>query len=536
MSNQTFISIGPYRDVVHRHRVSFYSTLVTGLALTALALVWIPKKYTSSVLLEVWHADVQSNSVGAERQNASDDTHLESRLEALSEETITHAHLAELIANHGLYLSNGKRRPDAIQKMSDAITITIPDAVLQSASGAPNHWERKLPPDVVQISFEDRDPATAQAVTSDLGNVMIDEYRNELEHHNAETIKLLSSELDETKGKLAEVQGQIKVLKEKYRGSLPQDLDENVKALQALQLQLERPAQSADNKTDVAGAASPDSPKPNTPDAALAALQTKLVALRAQYSDEYPEVIDTKSQIAVLAEGNREIWPATSRCGAPRLGYRLDPKQIADYQRAIAETPAHEEAIAAVNRDYAILSSRYNDLNNLFFEARADQAVLERGQGERLQVLQPASLPSTPSFPKPPLVIGGGIAATLLIALAIPFALFYTDTSFKDSSDVRAEFADIDAIVVSRVPEVDRHHGNDAIKSVEAPLALLTHGVTGDSDATAPEESVNGIQTTADGESETTMALMEFRIRSRAVPQGLPSDIRRRPWWRLEKG
>ena len=57
MSNQTFISIGPYRDVVHRHRVSFYSTLVTGLALTALALVWIPKKYTSSVLLEVWHAD-----------------------------------------------------------------------------------------------------------------------------------------------------------------------------------------------------------------------------------------------------------------------------------------------------------------------------------------------------------------------------------------------------------------------------------------------------------------------------------------------
>ena len=62
MSNQTFISIGPYRDVIHRHRASFYSTLVAGLALTALALVLIPKKYTSSVLLEVWHADVQSNS------------------------------------------------------------------------------------------------------------------------------------------------------------------------------------------------------------------------------------------------------------------------------------------------------------------------------------------------------------------------------------------------------------------------------------------------------------------------------------------
>ena len=68
-------------------------------------------------------------------------------------------------------------------------------------------------------------------------------------------------------------------------------------------------------------------------------------------------------------------------------------QQIADYQRRIADTPAHEEAIAAVNRDYGILSSRYHDLSNLLFQARADQEVLERGQGERLKVLQPAGLP-----------------------------------------------------------------------------------------------------------------------------------------------
>ena len=47
MSNQTFINLGPYWDVIHRHRGSFFSTLATGMTITALALVVIPKEYTA---------------------------------------------------------------------------------------------------------------------------------------------------------------------------------------------------------------------------------------------------------------------------------------------------------------------------------------------------------------------------------------------------------------------------------------------------------------------------------------------------------
>ena len=153
-------------------------------------------------------------------------------------------------------------------------------------------------------------------------------------------------------------------------------------------------------------------PKANTPEAALAALKTKLVALTAQYSDEYPEVIETKSQIAVLEkEIANPVRAQSSRAPSPDSAASLIQQQIADYQRRIAETPAHEEAVAAVNRDYAILSSRYHDLSNLLFQARADQEVLERGQGERLKVLQPAGLPANPSYPESALaLIGGGIA------------------------------------------------------------------------------------------------------------------------------
>ena len=214
--------------------------------------------------------------------------------------------------------------PARWEKWPAHITITIPDSVLQSND--PESFSRDcLPPDAVEISFQYRDPAKAQAVANDLGDIMIDEYRKELERHNAETIKLISSEVDETRGKLAESQRQIKILKEKYRGSMPQDLDDNVKALQALQLQVERSAQSA-SKTDALGCSRcPDSPKTNTPEAALAALKTKLVALSAQYSDEYPEVIETKSQIAILEKEVASLGQAGARRAGPRFGGGINP-------------------------------------------------------------------------------------------------------------------------------------------------------------------------------------------------------------------
>ena len=57
MSNQTFISVGPYWDIVYRHRGVFFAIIAVGLVITALTVFLIPKQYTSSVLLEVWQSE-----------------------------------------------------------------------------------------------------------------------------------------------------------------------------------------------------------------------------------------------------------------------------------------------------------------------------------------------------------------------------------------------------------------------------------------------------------------------------------------------
>ena len=61
-----------------------------------------------------------------------------------------------------------------------------------------------------------------------------------------------------------------------------------------------------------------------------------------------------------------------------------------------------------------------------------------RKQGEMLELLDPASLPMTPTEPKRPIVISIGAALGLLLGAMIAGAREMKDTSLKNLKDVRA--------------------------------------------------------------------------------------------------
>jgi capsular polysaccharide biosynthesis protein len=56
--------------------------------------------------------------------------------------------------------------------------------------------------------------------------------------------------------------------------------------------------------------------------------------------------------------------------------------------------------------------------------------------GELLRVLDPPSLPSTPSFPKIPVFAGGGAAVGLAAGLGILYLIAALDTSMHTERDV----------------------------------------------------------------------------------------------------
>src|SRR5262249_29386126 len=64
--------------------------------------------------------------------------------------------------------------------------------------------------------------------------------------------------------------------------------------------------------------------------------------------------------------------------------------------------------------------------------------VEKRSQGERLEILDQASLPQTPTEPKRPILVAIGASVGLAIGLFLAGAREMKDTSLKNLKDVRA--------------------------------------------------------------------------------------------------
>jgi uncharacterized protein involved in exopolysaccharide biosynthesis len=122
--------------------------------------------------------------------------------------------------------------------------------------------------------------------------------------------------------------------------------------------------------------------------------------------------------------------------------YNKEMKQANDaikgYQGRIETLPLGEKQYADLLRDRDLAKEQYMDLSVKLQRAEVAQEMEGRKQGETLELLDPASLPSTPTEPKRPMVISIGAGLGLLLGIVIAGAREMKDTSLKNLKDVRA--------------------------------------------------------------------------------------------------
>ena len=99
--------------------------------------------------------------------------------------------------------------------------------------------------------------------------------------------------------------------KQKYAGQLPGDIENNMRMLASLNTQLDATTQNLNRAQQdksyaesmlaqqvAAWKGSLSSTNPQTLEQQLTALQTQLLQLQARYTDDYPDVVKTKADIA----------------------------------------------------------------------------------------------------------------------------------------------------------------------------------------------------------------------------------------------
>ena len=112
--------------------------------------------------------------------------------------------------------------------------------------------------------------------------------------------------------------------------------------------------------------------------------------------------------------------------------------QMRGYQTRIETIPLGEKEYSDLQREREISKEKYVELDGKLQKAQIAQEMEGRKQGETLELLDPPSLPTTPTEPRRPLVIGIGAFLGLLIGIAMAGARELRDTSLKNLKDVRA--------------------------------------------------------------------------------------------------
>jgi len=442
----------------------------------------LPAKYKSQTLVLV-----QPPTISPKIVEQVDEVDLGQRLASLQQQILSRTRLEPIIRQLGLY-------PKDINRVSmDELVARLQKAIEVTPIQPMTDTTRDLPGFFVNVTMEN--PRTAQAVCSAVTTMFISESLKVQNERSAQTTDFLSQQLADAKAALDDQDAKLAAFKLRYIGSLPDDEQTNLNLLTSLTTQLDAAtqalsraeqdksfAQSMLSQQLAAWQASQVGEDPDTQQQQLSALQSKLAALRAQYTDQYPDVVQTEADIAAL---KKRITAGNSAPPAPRpTRPSVEPQQIAQlraqvhaadqtlaektkeqqqikqqiamYQSRVQASPVVEEQYKELTRGYQTALAAYNDLLMKRNTSMMSQDLAQQDEDEQFYLLDPANLPDKPTFPNPPLFAAGGLAGGLGLGLGLAFLLEMQDTSLRNERDV--EFV-LHLPVLAMIPALEPQTG-----------------------------------------------------------------------------
>ncbi len=113
-------------------------------------------------------------------------------------------------------------------------------------------------------------------------------------------------------------------------------------------------------------------------------------------------------------------------------------KRIAMYEQRIQAGPLNERQSAALERDHALAKQEYDEKVKKREAAATEQNLEEHQEGQKLELLDPASDPQQPTEPKRLQWAAIGTGLGLLVGVMLAGAKEMKNTSLKNLKDVRA--------------------------------------------------------------------------------------------------
>jgi len=293
------------------------------------AAVWVagglwPSTYESEAVILVEQQKVPEQYVVP---NVSVD--LQDRLQSMTQQILSRTRLQATVDQFRLYsrrkgVTGSLQSDDAVEQMRKDIKIELVEAP-----------GRRGELTAFKIRYAAGTPELAQQVNSQLTSLFIEENLKSQQQLSESTTAFLENQLGDAKAKLEVQEAKVRAFKAQHLGELPSQLESNVQILSGLQAQLQatqraldgaqqqklyfesllQQYQSAQESSNSGGLLEAG---PDLLDRELHDLRRRLAEARSLYTDNYPDVVALKDEIAKTEKLKKQT--ETEAASSPATG------------------------------------------------------------------------------------------------------------------------------------------------------------------------------------------------------------------------
>lgn len=446
-------NIREFMDVLARRWILVVACMLIVPPLVVIAGHLWPKKYRSQTMILVDPQRIPEDYVKATVTGDVSD-----RLQTISDEVMSRTRLLTIAGQDDLYPEVRKKHGD--DGVLTAIRKDITVDVIQGTD------ERHI--DGFKIAYIASTPELAQKVTRQIADLFIQENIKERDQDAESTAQFIQNQLSAARTQLAAQDQKISAFKSAHLGELPEQETANLTMINQLQSASQQNSDAIDRANQQLvylqsmlsafhGQKSFAGPTPL--ELQLQAARKQLAADRQKYTEEYPDVIRLRSQVAVLENEVRQqnageapsVVPAKSSAMEQQLQSQLLAtqqeiqsrterqtaleRQVSGLQGRVESLPAVQQQYESLSRDYTEMQKNYASLLQKEQSAGMAAQLELHNESERFRVLDPASYPTVPYTPSMPKVYAGALVGGVLFGLAAAYLAEMRDPSIHNADE-----------------------------------------------------------------------------------------------------
>jgi polysaccharide chain length determinant protein (PEP-CTERM system associated) len=410
--------------ILKRRKLSIaLPTVTVFIAAVVLAFTMSPIYRSESTIL------IEDQEVPRDYVNTTVTTFADQRLQSINQRIMGTTKLLDIINRFGLYpeLKNKWTTDEIVAKLRKDVKFkTISADVIDPRSGRPQQATIAF-----SVSYEGKNPAVVQRVANDLASLYLEENLSVRSKQSEGTTKFLEDEMKGVQTQLAEADSKIAGYKQRNVNTLPELAQVNLQSFESTEREVvglnyqlrtlqERETSIESQLLSIpTDAASQDK-------ARLSELRVRLGELKSRFTDEHPDVIKTRSELAELTKQLRasgqdtadnkpdnaayitlssQLASIRSEITSTRRHIETFRKKLDELRQRIAATPGVEEGYKNILMQRNNLQLKFDDLSKKFMEAKVSSGMEKEQKGERFTLIDAARLPEKPIKPNVPAIM-----------------------------------------------------------------------------------------------------------------------------------